>query len=173
MWCALAHSALASSNSEEERLGFWAHFNGRWLWTVCHMTWKPGQGKEPTGSTNKSKSMNETHTSVHHPRPPRPVRILANMIATTILRSPWHRMRSDRLLLLTFTGRKSGKEFTTPLRYVQQGETLQLIVVYPWWRNLVEDAKVRVLLRGQMRTGTAEVLPEVDGEVVVKIHLYG
>lgn len=117
--------------------------------------------------------MNETHTRVHHPRPPRPVRILANMIATTILRSPWHRMRSKRLLLLTFTGRKSGKEFTTPLRYVQESEILRLTVVYPWWRNLLGGATVRVLLRGQMRSGTAEVLPEEDGEAVVKIHLNG
>ena len=29
-------------------------------------------------------------------------------------------MRSDRLLLLTFTGCKSGKEFTTPMRYVKE-----------------------------------------------------
>ena len=115
--------------------------------------------------------MNETHTRVHHPRPPRPVRILTNRIVTTILRSPWHKMRSDQLLLLTFTGRKSGKEFTTPMRYVQEGKTLRLIIVYPWWKNLVEETTVRVLLRGQMRTGTAEVLPEEDGEAVVKIHL--
>ena len=118
--------------------------------------------------------MNDTQTSVHYRKPPRPARILANAIATTILRSPWHRMRSDHLLLLTFTGRKSGKAFTTPLRYVQEGETLRLLVVRsPWWKNLVGEATVRVLLRGQMRTGTAEVLPEEDGEVVVKVHLTG
>jgi len=135
------------------------------------MMWGADQGIGPIGSANKSKLMNEIHTHVHHPRPPRPVRILANMIATTILRSPWHRMRSGRLLLLTFTGRKSGKEFTTPVRYVQEGEILRLIVVYPWWRNLVGEATVRVLLRGHLLTGTAEVLPEEDGEVVVKVHL--
>jgi hypothetical protein len=43
--------------------------------------------------------------------------------------------------------------------------------VYPWWKNLVEQATARVLLRGQLRTATAEVLPEEDGEVVVKVHL--
>jgi hypothetical protein len=117
--------------------------------------------------------MNETQTIVHHPRPPRPVRILVNAVVSTILRSRWHRMRSDRLLLLTFTGRKSGKAFTTPIRYVQEGETLRMTVVYPWWKNLVGGATVRVLLRGYMRTGTAEVFPEKDGEVVVKIHLKG
>jgi hypothetical protein len=135
---------------------------------------KPGQGIGPLGSENKSKPMKDTHTSVRNPKPPRPVRILANAIATIILRSPWHRMRSDRLLLLTFRGRKSGKEFTTPMRYAQKGETLKLLVVRsPWWKNLVGEATVYVLLRGEMRTGTAEVLPEEDGEVVVKIHLTG
>ena len=59
------------------------------------------------------------------------------------------------------------------MRYVQEGETLLLRVVYPWWKNLAGGAMVRVLLRGEMRTGTAEVLPEEDGEVVVKIHLKG
>src|SRR5258708_33852539 len=117
--------------------------------------------------------MNETQTRVRHPRPPRPVRILANAIATTILRSPWHGMRSDRLLLLTFTGRKSGKKFTTPMRYVQEGETLRMTVGYPWWKNLVEQATVRVLLRGQRRTGTAEVLPEEDGGEWVKAQRKG
>jgi hypothetical protein len=81
-------------------------------------------------------------------------------------------MRSDRLLLLTFAGRKSGKEFTTPMRYVQEGETLKLWVVRsPWWKNLVGEAMVHVLLRGEMCPGTAEVLPEEDGVVVVKVHL--
>ncbi len=117
--------------------------------------------------------MNEPHTSVQHPRPPRPIRILVNAIVTAILRSRWHGIRSNRLLLLTFTGRKSGKAFTTPMRYVQEGDTVQMTVVYPWWKNLIGQPTVRVLLRGDMRTGTAEVFPEKDGEVVVKIHLKG
>lgn len=76
-------------------------------------------------------------------------------------------------MLITFTGRKSGRQFTTPLRYRQEGETLLLTIVYPWWKNLVAEPAVRVLLRGRMRTGAAEVLPEAYGEVVVKVHLNG
>ena len=117
--------------------------------------------------------MNDTRTHVRHPRPPRPARILANAIVTTILRSPWHRMRSNTLLLLTFTGRKSGKEFTTPVRYVQEDEILRITVVYPWWKNLVEQPAVHVLLRGEMHAGIAEVFPEEDGEAMVKLHLKG
>ena len=116
--------------------------------------------------------MNDTQTSVHYAKPPRLVRNLINSVVTTVLRSQWHGMRSDKLLLLTFTGRKSGKEFTTPMRYAQEGETLRLWVVRsPWWKNLVGEATVHVLLRGVMRTGTAEVLPEEDGVVMVRIHL--
>ena len=117
--------------------------------------------------------MNETQTTVHHPEPPRLARVLVNALVRTILRSPWHALMSPRLLLLTFTGRKSGKAFTTPIRYVQEGQTLRLkvLVKYSWWKNLRELATVRVLLRGKMRTGRAEVLPEEAGVVVVTIHL--
>jgi deazaflavin-dependent oxidoreductase (nitroreductase family) len=115
--------------------------------------------------------MNDTHTRGRHPRPPRSARILANAFATTILRSRWHAIRSNSLLLLTFTGRKSGKKYTTPLRYKQQDDILLVTVLYPWWKNLVAQPTISVLLRGAWQTGTAEVLPEQDGEVVVKIHL--
>ncbi len=59
------------------------------------------------------------------------------------------------------------------MRYVQESETLRLTVVHPWWKNLLGEAMVHVLLRGKMRTGIAEVLPEEGGEVVVKVHLNG
>jgi hypothetical protein len=60
------------------------------------------------------------------------------------------------------------------MRYVQEGETVWMTVMYPWWKNLVEEPTVRVLLRGEMRTGTAEVLPEEGAVVVVvKVHLKG
>lgn len=115
--------------------------------------------------------MNEIQTHIQHPRPPRSARILANKLVTTILRSRWHAMRSNRLLLLTFTGRKSGKEFTTPLRYKQEGEALLLTVMYPWWKNLAKQPAVRVLLRGEMRVGIAEVLFAEGGAAMIKIHL--
>ncbi|HLG63830.1 MAG TPA: nitroreductase/quinone reductase family protein [Ktedonosporobacter sp.] len=140
-------------------------------WDDSYVRGNRAQSMGLMGPENTSKPMNETHTRVHHPRPPRPVRILVNTIVTAILRSRWHHMRSNRLLLLTFTGRKSGRKFTTPMRYEQEGDTIQMTVVYPWWKNLIEQPAVCILLRGHMRTGTAEVLPEKDEEVVVRVHL--
>ena len=70
--------------------------------------------------------MNETHTTVHYRKPPRFLPALFNPFMKTVLRSPLHGMISRRLLLITFTGRKSGKVFTTPISYEQEGATLLL-----------------------------------------------
>jgi deazaflavin-dependent oxidoreductase (nitroreductase family) len=93
----------------------------------------------------------------------RRVQGLFNLLAQVILRSPLHGMMSYRLLLITFTGRKSGKVFMTPISYVQQGETLLLGVGGPWWKNLRGGATVQVLLRGKRRVGVTEVLTEEAG----------
>ena len=115
--------------------------------------------------------MNETQTTARYPRPPRLVHALINPVVTAILRSSVHGLASKRLLLITFTGRKSGKAFTTPITYAPEGNIVRLRVAYPWWKNLREQPTVRVLLRGKLRAGTAEVFPEAGGVVVVNIHL--
>ncbi|HET8911751.1 MAG TPA: nitroreductase/quinone reductase family protein [Ktedonobacteraceae bacterium] len=117
--------------------------------------------------------MNETQTKFNHHKPSRLARTLVNALVTTILHSRWHDLMSQRLLLITFTGRNSGKKFTTPIRYKQEGETLQIKIVaeYSWWKNLIPEQTVHILLRRQKRTGTAEVLAPEGELVVVKIHL--
>jgi hypothetical protein len=54
------------------------------------------------------------------------VRTLFNPLAKSMLRSPLHGFMSRRLLLITFSRRKSGKQYTTSIRYVQHGDTLLL-----------------------------------------------
>jgi hypothetical protein len=79
-----------------------------------------------------------------------------NPLATRVLRSPLHSLMSRRLMLVSFRGRKSGRYFTTPISYVQNGETLLLGVGGPWWRNLAGGVPVQVRLRGRTRAGHAE-----------------
>ena len=76
------------------------------------------------------------------------VRTLFNPLAKTTLRSPLHGGMSRRLLLITFPGRKSGKQYTTPISYVQHGDTLLLGVGGRWWKNLRGGVPVQVRLRG-------------------------
>ena len=40
-------------------------------------------------------------------------------------------------MLITFTGRKTGKVFTTPVRFIRNGETVRCFTSSGtrWWRN--------------------------------------
>jgi hypothetical protein len=71
-----------------------------------------------------------------------------------LLRSPFHRRVSDKVLLLTVTGRKRGRAITFPVQYLQDGHSVQVIsqqVGKVWWKHLVGGANVALRLRGQAR----------------------
>lgn len=91
-------------------------------------------------------------------RPPT-VPPFVNELVKFILLSPLHRLLSKKRMLLTFTGRKSGKLYTIPLSYVQEGETILCITGNTsWWRNLRASVPVKVLLKGQERDGIAQAI---------------
>ncbi|MDP9373062.1 MAG: nitroreductase/quinone reductase family protein [Chloroflexota bacterium] len=95
-------------------------------------------------------------------RDPRFIR-LVNKVIRPLLRSPLHGLLSKRLMLLTFTGRKSGKRYTLPVAYVQEGDTLLLGTETPWYKNLRGGVPVSVRLRGRERAGVAEVIDDEEG----------
>ena len=53
-------------------------------------------------------------------------------------------------MLITFRGRRSGKSFTTPVRYVVQDGTVRCFTSAQniWWRNLRGGAEVILRIRG-------------------------
>jgi deazaflavin-dependent oxidoreductase (nitroreductase family) len=83
-----------------------------------------------------------------------------NSFMTFILRSPLHGMMSGSTMLITVTGRKSGKSITTPVNYYQEGDTLWVISnrERTWWRNLKGGVPVKLHLRGREKSGFGEVL---------------
>ena len=81
-----------------------------------------------------------------------------NRIMAWVLRSPLHRVVSGSILALTFTGRKSGKVYTTPLSYTRQGEQLIVFTHGAWWKNLQGGAPVTVRVQGQDRLGQAAAI---------------
>jgi len=109
---------------------------------------------------------NRASTDTARREMPAPIRYLftyvINPIMTVLLRSRFHGRVSKHLILLTFTGRKSGKQFTTPVGYNRAGDTLYVVTESPWWNNLRGDAPVTVLLEGQERRGRAEAFPDPE-----------
>jgi len=89
-----------------------------------------------------------------------------NELVKVMLRSPLHGLLSKHRMLLTFTGRKSGKRYTIPLSYVQEGETIFCITGHSsWWRNLRGGVQVSVMLKGQAHDGMAQAI--VDDPAVI------
>jgi hypothetical protein len=88
-----------------------------------------------------------------------------NRVLTTILRSPIHGFLSNEMMLITFTGRKSGKAFTTPVSMLPSPGGVQFFVASPWYRNLIGGAPVTIRIAGQDRTGIAT--PTEDPETIL------
>ncbi len=82
---------------------------------------------------------------------------LYNPVVRWLLRSPLHRLLSGSTVLLTYTGRRSGRRHATPVGYRRDGATLLAIGAreHRWWRNLRDGAPVTVRVRGRDYRGTA------------------
>lgn len=83
-----------------------------------------------------------------------------------VLRSPFHGMLSNGMMLITITGRKTGKKYTTPVGYYREGEYLWVITSRDrtWWKNLQGGAEVDLLLKRKPVTAYAE--PDLDEKAV-------
>ncbi len=87
---------------------------------------------------------------------------IANPIVRMILNSSLHRWMSATLLLITYRGRKTGKEYTLPVQYVRDGECIYIVPGMPerktWWRNLRGGQPVRLRIAGKTVDAHAETI---------------
>jgi len=90
---------------------------------------------------------------------------IGNAFIKMILRSPMHEKFSQNFLLISVTGRKSGKTYTTPVNYHRMGNTIMVISIRErtWWRNLRGGAPVNLLLQGENIQGEGKVIEDDQG----------
>ena len=85
-----------------------------------------------------------------------------NPVISSLLRSPLHRLLSAGLVLVEVQGRRTGRLYWIPVGYQRDGATITVLVSHArrkqWWRNYQEPAPIRVLLRGRIVRGRAEVV---------------
>ncbi len=88
--------------------------------------------------------------------------VILNRVIPLVLRSPLHGLLSKNLMLLTYTGRKSGRRYTIPVSYFMpgDGEAIRVFSNQRWWRNLRGGASVTLRLRGSDVDAVAEVIEE-------------
>lgn len=85
-----------------------------------------------------------------------------NPFVKFMLRSPLHGFMSSNTMLITYTGHKSGKQYTLPVGYLRQGDALTTISSRErtWWKNLRGGEKVTLLLQGKHHEAFGEVLED-------------
>ena len=92
-----------------------------------------------------------------------------------ILGSPLHPLLSGQLAVITVTGRRTGRRYSFPVGYRQQGDRVTIGVGWPerkhWWRNLRDGGPVRLRLRGVERTGHATARGNERTGVTVEVRL--
>jgi hypothetical protein len=95
-----------------------------------------------------------------------------NPLVRALLRSPAHAVLSGRLALITVTGRRSGRAHTFPVGYRRDGDRVTIAVGSPerkrWWRNLRDEAPVRLRLGGVEYTGRARARGDERSGVTVE-----
>jgi hypothetical protein len=86
-------------------------------------------------------------------RLPEPLFLVINPMMRMLLRSPLHFVVSKSLMLITFTGRNSGRRFTTPVRYIRVDGVVRSFTSSEnkWWRNLRGGAEVVLRIEGKDR----------------------
>jgi hypothetical protein len=87
---------------------------------------------------------------------------LLNPAVAWVLRSRIHPLLSWGLMLVTVTGRRSGRVYTIPVGYQRDREAITVLVSKPsrkqWWRNYRERRAITVHLHGRARAGHAVVV---------------
>jgi hypothetical protein len=88
----------------------------------------------------------------------------ASPFMTWLLRSRLHALLSSQVMLITVTGKTTGRRYTLPVNYVRDGD--HLIVSSRadrrWWRNLRGGAPVELRLRSDDLRGYADVIEGPD-----------
>ncbi|MEU7745822.1 hypothetical protein [Nonomuraea sp. NPDC049158] len=102
-----------------------------------------------------------------------------NACATALRSSPrWGRLVREHLTIVTYTGRRSGRVFSTPVAYRRADDVVTIGVQMPdakkWWRNFLDEGgPISLDLDGADRTGHAVARRDAAGRVTVTVRLDG
>lgn len=82
-----------------------------------------------------------------------------NNFMSWVLRSPFHGVLSNSMMLITVTGCKTGRKYTTPVGYFRDGNDLWILTSRDrtWWKNLRGGAEVDLSLKRKQTRGFAEL----------------
>ena len=93
--------------------------------------------------------------------------VAINPVVRVLLTSPLHGLLSSSVMLISFTGRRSGKLFTTPVRFIRAGEKIHCFTgtENQWWRNMRQPVTVDLRMGGRSQKYTAQAVSDDPARV--------
>jgi len=97
---------------------------------------------------------------------------LVNPLTRAISRSPLHPLISDNIVVLIFPGIKSGRIYSIPVSYLETSDKEMVCLTdrpYIWWRNLINNKNIQILLKGKLLNANVEVEFKNDNLIAEKL----
>lgn len=98
-----------------------------------------------------------------------------NIATRVLLHSPAHRILSSTTLVLTLSGRKSGKCYRIPVSYTTADESLICFTSSAWsdwWKNLRGGVPVMIRVNGRTCRGIATATNEGSEETTQNLYAF-
>ena len=97
---------------------------------------------------------------------------LLNPFTRAIAKSPLHTIISRNIIVLTFPGIKSGRIYSIPVSYLETSDKEMICLTdrpYIWWRNLINNKNIQILLKGKLLNANVEIEFENDNLIAEKL----
>lgn len=104
--------------------------------------------------------MTEQAPAVTISHPPEAVLHAINPIVRYVLRTPLAGPLRDQMMVVSFTGRKSGRRYSIPLSAHRIDNTLYAITSAPWKHNFRDGADAEVLHNGNTTAMRGELIQD-------------
>lgn len=91
-----------------------------------------------------------------------------------LLRRNWMGSAGNYLMVITTTGRKSSKKFSTPIGYMRDGDTILAFNVggqSNWYKNVLKNPQATLEIKGQSQVMHAERITD-DAEIIRVVQIY-
>ena len=88
---------------------------------------------------------------------------IINRVMNVLLTSPAHGLVSGSIMTIHFTGRRTGRARSTPVRYVREDSTTVTCLTgrqTRWWQNFVAPAEVQLQIAGRRVAAVAHSAPD-------------
>ncbi|WP_375488702.1 hypothetical protein [uncultured Mycobacterium sp.] len=104
--------------------------------------------------------MTEQSPAITISHPPQPVLRVVNPILRSLLRTPLMGPARKQLMVLSFTGRKTGRQYAIPVSAHRIDNLLYALTGAPWKLNFRDGADAQVLLDGKTTAMRGELIQD-------------